>query len=75
MGIMRSDIHWSNHYHIGTEMTYVEAMFMASNGYYHLNLSEETRKLISIMGLDAARAILLRLLSHRDGMNYRVVDS
>ena len=31
-----------NHYHIGTELTCAEAMFMACNEYYHLNLSEET---------------------------------
>ena len=38
-----------NHYHIGTELTCAEAMFMACNEYYHLNLSEETRnKLYSL---------------------------
>ena len=39
-----------NHYHIGTELTCAEAMFMACNEYYHLNLSEETRKMFSVMG-------------------------
>ena len=34
-----------NHYHIGTELTCAEAMFMACNEYYHLNLSEEIRKM------------------------------
>ena len=40
-----------NHYHIGTELTCAEAMFMACNEYYHLNLSKETRKMFSVMGL------------------------
>ena len=40
-----------NHYHIGTELTCAEAMFPACNEYYHLNLSEETRKMFSVMGL------------------------
>ena len=40
-----------NQYHIGTELTCAEAMFMACNEYYHLNLSEETRKMFSVMGL------------------------
>ena len=40
-----------NHYHIGTDLTCAEAMFMACNEYYHLNLSEETRKMFSVMGL------------------------
>ena len=40
-----------NHYHIGTELTCAEAMFLACNEYYHLYLSEETRKLFSVMGL------------------------
>ena len=40
-----------NHYHIGTELTCAEAMFLACNEYYHLNLSEETRKMFSVMGL------------------------
>ena len=40
-----------NHYHIGTELTCAEAMFMACNEYYGLNLSEETRKMFSVMGL------------------------
>ena len=38
-----------NHYQIGTELTCAEAMFMACNEYYHLNL--ETRKMFSVMGL------------------------
>lgn len=33
------------------ELTCAEAMFMACNEYYHLNLSEETRKMFSVMGL------------------------
>ena len=41
-----------NHYHIGTELTCAEAMFLACNEYYHLNLSEETRKMFSVMGLE-----------------------
>lgn len=40
-----------NQYHIGTELTCAEAMFMACNEYYHLNLSEEARKMFSVMGL------------------------
>ena len=40
-----------NHYHIGTELTCAEAMFLACNEYYHLNLAEETRKMFSVMGL------------------------
>lgn len=40
-----------NFYHIGTELTCAEAMFLACNEYYHLNLSEETRKMFSVMGL------------------------
>lgn len=40
-----------NKYHIGTKLTCAEAMFMACNEYYHLNLSEETRKMFSVMGL------------------------
>ena len=40
-----------NHYHIGTDLTCAEAMFLACNEYYHLNLSEETRKMFSVMGL------------------------
>lgn len=40
-----------NKYHIGTELTCAEAMFMACNEYYHLNLSEETRKMFSVMGI------------------------
>lgn len=40
-----------NCYHIGTELTCAEAMFMGCNEYYSLNLSEETRKMFSVMGL------------------------
>ena len=40
-----------NKYHIGTELTCAEAMFMACNEYYHLNLSEETRKMFSLVFL------------------------
>lgn len=40
-----------NHYHIGTELTCAEAMFKACNEYYNLNLSEEIRKMFSVMGL------------------------
>ena len=34
-----------NRYHIGTELTCAEAMFLACNEYYQLNMSEETRKM------------------------------
>lgn len=40
-----------NKYHIGTDLSCAEAMFKACNEYYHLNLSEETRKMFSVMGL------------------------
>ena len=40
-----------NRYHIGTELTCAEAMFRACNEYYHLNLTEETRKMFSVMGI------------------------
>ena len=40
-----------NHYHVGTDLTCAEAMLLACNEYYHLNLSEETRKMFSVMGL------------------------
>ena len=40
-----------NQYHIGTELTCAEAMFKACNEYYGLNLSEETRRMFSVMGL------------------------
>ncbi len=40
-----------NQYHIGTELSCAEAMFLACNEYYQLNLSEETRKMFSVMGL------------------------
>ncbi len=38
-----------NQYHIGTDLTCAEAMFKACNEYYNLNLSEETRKMFSVM--------------------------
>ena len=40
-----------NHYHVGTKLTCAEAMFLAYNEYYRLGLSEETRKMFSVMGL------------------------
>ena len=40
-----------NYYHVGTDWTCAEAMFRACNEYYQLNLSEETRKMFSVMGL------------------------
>lgn len=40
-----------NQYHIGTELSCAEAMFIACNEYYQLNLSEETRKMFSVMGI------------------------
>lgn len=40
-----------NHYHIGTDLTCAEAMLMACDEYYQLHLSEETRKMFSVMGL------------------------
>ena len=40
-----------NKYHIGTNLSCAEAMFKACNEYYHLNLSEETRKMFSLMGI------------------------
>lgn len=40
-----------NKYHIDTELTCAEAMFKACNEYYKLNLSEETRKMFSLMGI------------------------
>ena len=40
-----------NHYHVGTDLTCAEAMLLACNEYYHLNLSEEARKMFSVMGL------------------------
>ena len=40
-----------NQYHIDTELTCAEAMFIACNEYYQLNLSEETRKMFSLMGI------------------------
>lgn len=40
-----------NQYHIGTELSCAEAMFKACNEYYALNLTEETRKMFSVMGM------------------------
>ena len=40
-----------NQYHIGTDLSCAEAMFQACNEYYHLHLTEETRKMFSIMGI------------------------
>ena len=40
-----------NKYHIGTDLSCAEAMFKACNEYYELNLSEETRKMFSVMGI------------------------
>ena len=40
-----------NKYHIGTDLSCAEAMFKACNEYYQLNLSEETRKMFSVMGI------------------------
>lgn len=40
-----------NQYHIGTELSCAESMFKACNEYYGLNLSEETRRMFSVMGL------------------------
>lgn len=40
-----------NQYHIGTELSCAEAMFKACNEYYQLHLSEETRKMFSVMGI------------------------
>ena len=57
-----------NHYHIGTELTCAEAMFMACNEYYHLNLSEETRKMFSVMGLGFRPTPLLGGLTPGEGV-------
>ncbi len=40
-----------NKYHIGTNLSCAEAMLKACNEYYHLNLTEETRKMFSLMGI------------------------
>ena len=40
-----------NFYHIDTDLTCAEAMFRACNEYYDLHLSEETRKMFSVMGI------------------------
>ena len=37
-----------NQYHIGTNLSCAEAMFKACNEYYHLHLSEETRRMFSV---------------------------
>ena len=42
----------ANKYHIGTDLACAEAMFKACNEYYQLNLSEETRKMFSVMGVE-----------------------
>lgn len=41
----------ANQYHIGTNLSCAEAMFKACNEYYHLHLSEETRRMFSVMGI------------------------
>lgn len=40
-----------NRYHIDTDLSCAEAMFKACNEYYLLNLSEESRRMFSVMGL------------------------
>lgn len=40
-----------NQYHISTNLSCAEAMFKACNEYYHLHLSEETRRMFSVMGI------------------------
>ena len=40
-----------NQYHIGTNLSCADAMFKACNEYYHLHLSEETRRMFSVMGI------------------------
>lgn len=40
-----------NKYHVGTDLSCAEAMFKACNEYYGLNLTEETRKMFSTMGI------------------------
>lgn len=40
-----------NQYHIDTELSCAEAMYKACNEYYDLNLTEETRKMFSVMGI------------------------
>lgn len=40
-----------NQYHIGTNLSCAEAMFKACNEYYHLHLSEENRRMFSVMGI------------------------
>ena len=40
-----------NQYHIGTHLSCAEAMLRACDEYYGLHLSEETRKMFSVMGI------------------------
>lgn len=40
-----------NRYHIDTDLSCAESVFQACNEYYQLNLSEETRKMFSVMGI------------------------
>ena len=40
-----------NKHHIGTDLTCAEAMFRACSEYYKLDLSEESRRLFSLMGI------------------------
>lgn len=40
----------ANRYHAGTDLGCAEAMFRACEEYYGLHLTEETRKMFSIMG-------------------------
>ncbi len=40
-----------NKYHIGTDLSCAEAMLKACDEYYGLNLTEETRKMFSVMGV------------------------
>lgn len=69
-----------NYYHIGTDLSCAEAMFQACNEYYHLHLSEETRKMFSVMGLGmqtkqsccgafTVAAGIIGLMTAKDGQN------
>ena len=40
-----------NEYHVDTELSCAEAMFRACNEYYNLNLSDDARKMFSVMGI------------------------
>lgn len=40
-----------NLYHIDTDLSCAEAVFKACNEYYGLNLTEETRRMFSVMGI------------------------